>query len=89
MALFRIKSFYSRITYFSKPSQVLLDGRVIYRTSAMKKGTWKNIYYIDEKELWEVKIKLDNPDQVRLAAVAPLASVHLRPQIVIFFYDPL
>jgi len=47
----------------SDNAQVLLDGGVIYRTSAMKKGTWKNIYYVDEKELWEVKIKLDNPDQ--------------------------
>ena len=46
------------------PVQVLLDGLVIYRTNAMKKGTWKNIHYIDQKELWEVKIKLDNPNQV-------------------------
>ena len=52
------------------PLQVLLDGSVIYRTnSAMKKGTWKNIHYIDQKELWKVVIKLDKPNQVPLTSV--------------------
>lgn len=32
----------------------------------MKKGTWKNIHYIDQKELWKVVIKLDKPNQVSL-----------------------
>lgn len=48
----------------SDSAQVLLDGSVIYRTnSAMKKGTWKNIHYLDQKELWKVVIKLDKPNQ--------------------------
>ena len=47
-------------------SQVLLDGRVIYRTNAMKKGTWKNLHYVDLTELWKVKIKLSDADRVSL-----------------------
>ena len=47
-------------------SQVLLDGRVIYQTNAMKKGTEKNIHYVDLTELGKVKIKLSDADRVSL-----------------------
>ncbi|XP_068685890.1 beta-galactosidase-1-like protein 2 [Montipora foliosa] len=47
------------ITIFniSDNAQVLLDGRVIYRTDVMKQGTWKNIHYMDQTELWKVNIE--------------------------------
>ncbi|XP_015772375.1 PREDICTED: beta-galactosidase-1-like protein 2 [Acropora digitifera] len=44
----------------SDNAQVLIDGQVIYRTNVMKQGTWKNIHYMDQTELWKVNIKMNN-----------------------------
>ncbi|XP_015755395.1 PREDICTED: beta-galactosidase-1-like protein 2 [Acropora digitifera] len=44
----------------SDNAQVLIDGQVIYRTNVMKQGTWKNIHYMDQTELWKVNVKLNN-----------------------------
>ncbi|XP_074634626.1 beta-galactosidase-1-like protein 2 isoform X3 [Acropora palmata] len=44
----------------SDNAQVLIDGQVIYRTNVMKQGTWKNIHYMDQTELWKVNVKMNN-----------------------------
>ena len=65
--------------YFNLPvlSKVLIDGQVIYRTNVMKQGTWKNIHYMDQTELWKVNIKMNNTGKVRLENISGIRNYRL------------
>ena len=65
--------------YFNLPvlSKVLIDGQVIYRTNVMKQGTWKNIHYMDQTELWKVNVKMNNTGKVRLENISGIRNYRL------------